>query len=121
MKTIIETIVFKCICIVCISLFVMFLYAAFIQGGYAYGKESTLKFPTKNIREMWLACSIEFRRIRPTMLEESRVYLCDCYTEYMRKNFTPEYVLKMTPEQARLLGFKMRTICPFPTTPQINT
>ena len=89
-------------------------------AGFAYGKESTLKFPTKNIREMWLACSIEFRRIRPTMLEESRVYLCDCYTNHMRKNFTPEYILEMTPEQARSLGFKMRTICPLPT-PQINT
>ena len=99
---------------------VLIITLIFITG-FTFGKESPLKFPTKNIREMWFACSLEFRRIRPAMLEEVRIYLCDCYTDYMRKNFTPEQVLAMTPEQARSLGFKMRTICPLPTTPQINT
>ena len=107
--------------IVLVSLFVMFLYAAFIQGGFAYGGESTLKFPTKSIREMWIACSMEFRIISPTMSEETRVYLCDCYTTHMRKTFTPEQVLALTPEQAKSIGLKMNTVCPNPTAPQINT
>ena len=104
---------------VIISLIITLVFIAGAQN-FASGEAPTLKFPTKNIREMWFACSLEFRRIRPAMLEEVRIYLCDCYTDYMRKNFTPEQVLAMTPEQARSLGFKMRTICPLPT-PQINT
>ena len=98
--------------------FAIFMYASVMQGT-AYGQD-VLKFPTKNIREMWYSCSIEFQKILPSMKEGTRIYLCDCYTDYMRKNFTPEQVLAMTPEQARSLGFKMRTICPLPT-PQINT
>ena len=105
---------------VIISLIITLIFITGAQSNFASEEESPLKFPTKNIREMWFACSLEFRRIRPAMLEEVRIYLCDCYTDYMRKNFTPEQVLAMTPEQARSLGFKMRTICPLPT-PQINT
>ena len=91
-----------------------------ISSRASEGEESALKFPTKNIREMWWACSLEFRKIRPNMREDSRVYLCDCYTDYMRKNYTPEQVMSMTQEQARTLGFRMRRICPLPV-PQIMT
>ena len=91
-----------------------------INSRASEGEESALKFPTKNIREMWWACSLEFRKIRPNMREDSRVYLCDCYTDYMRKNYTPEQVMSMTQEQARTLGFRMRRICPLPM-PQIMT
>jgi len=83
-------------------------------------EEFKLKFPTKNIREMWWACSTEFRKIRPNMQEHSRVFLCDCYTNHMRETYTPEQVLAMTQEQARTLGFRMRTICPLPKV-QIQT
>ena len=91
-----------------------------INSRAAEEEESTLKFPTKNIREMWWACSLQFRKIRPNMQEDSRVYLCDCYTDYMRKNYKPEQVMSMTQEQARTLGFRMRRICPLPV-PQIMT
>ena len=91
-----------------------------ISSRAAEEEESAFKFPTKNIREMWWACSLEFRKIRPNMREDSRVHLCDCYTDYMRKNYTPEEVLSMTQEQARTLGLRMRRICPLPV-PQIMT
>ena len=91
-----------------------------INSRAADKEESALKFPTKNIREMWWACSLEFRKIRPNMREDSRLHLCDCYTDYMRKSYTPEEVLSMTQEQARTLGCRMRRICPLPV-PQIMT
>ena len=83
-------------------------------------EEFKLKFPTKNIREMWWACSLEFKKIRPNMQERSRVLLCDCYTNHMRETYTPEQVLALTQEQARTLGFRMRVICPLPKV-QIQT
>ena len=91
-----------------------------INSRAAEKEEFKLKFPTKNIREMWWACSLEFRKIRPNMQEHSRVFLCDCYTDHMRETYTPEQVLAMTQEQARTLGFRMRTICPLPV-PEIMT
>ena len=96
------------------------LASGVINSRAAEEEESALKFPTKNIREMWWSCSVEFKKIRPNMQEHSRVYLCDCYTDYMRKNYTPEEVLSMTQEQARTLGLRMRRICPLPV-PQIMT
>ena len=91
-----------------------------INSRAADKEESALKFPTKNIREMWWSCSLEFRKLMPTMTEQTRVYLCDCYTDYMRKIFTPEQVIALTKEQARELGFRMRQRCPIPR-PEINT
>ena len=91
-----------------------------INSRAADKEEFKLKFPTKNIREMWWACSLEFKKIRPNMQERSRVLLCDCYTNHMRETYTPEQVLALTQEQARTLGFRMRTICPLPL-PQIQT
>jgi hypothetical protein len=102
-----------------LSLLAIFMYGAVMQGT-AYGQEE-LKFPTKNIREMWYSCSTEFRKILPFILEGTRIYLCDCYTDYMRESFTPEQVIAMTSEQARALGLIMRDKCPLPVVPQINT
>ena len=83
-----------------------------INSRAADKEESTLKFPTQNIREMWWACSTEFRKLMPTMTEQTRVYLCDCYTDHMRKTYTTEQVKALTKEQARTLGFRMRQRCP---------
>ena len=91
-----------------------------IHSRAAEKEEFKLKFPTQNIRDLWWACSLEFRKIRPNMQEESRVYLCDCYTDHMRETYTPDQVLALTNEQARTLGFRMRVICPLPV-PQIMT
>ena len=75
-------------------------------------EEFELKFPTKNIREMWWACSLEFRKLMPTLTEQTRIYLCDCYTDHMRKTYTPEQVKVLTKEQARTLSLRMRERCP---------
>tara|TARA_R110002020_G_scaffold117820_1_gene269287 strand:+ start:358 stop:708 length:351 start_codon:yes stop_codon:yes gene_type:complete len=83
-------------------------------------EESKLKFPTQSIREMWWACSLEFKKIMPTIQENTKVYLCDCYTDEMRKTFTPEQVKAMTKEQSRTLGIMMRQKCPIPR-PVIQT
>ena len=91
-----------------------------INSRAAEKEESAFKFPTKNIREMWWACSLEFRKIRPNMREDSRVYLCDCYTDHMRKTYTTEQVRALTKEQARTLGLRMRERCPMPR-PEIQT
>jgi len=98
--------------IVLISLFVMFLYAAFIQGGYAYGKESTLKFSTEGVRAMWYMCSTQFQIVAPHIAQAERVRLCDCYVDHMRNTFTPKQVEALTPEQSKELGMKMNIICP---------
>ena len=81
---------------------------------------AALKFKTENIREMWWSCSLEFRKLMPTLNEKTRVHLCDCYTDHMRKTFTPEQVIALTKEQARELGFRMRQRCPIPR-PEIRT
>tara|TARA_R110002020_G_scaffold66071_1_gene173980 strand:+ start:4759 stop:5106 length:348 start_codon:yes stop_codon:yes gene_type:complete len=83
-------------------------------------EEAALKFKTQSIREMWWSCSLEFRKLMPTMPEQTRVYLCDCYTDYMRKTFTPEQVMSLTKEQSRELGFRMKQRCPMPRA-EINT
>ena len=107
--------------ILLLTLIAMLTLASGVINSRASEKEeSTLKFPTKNIREMWWSCSVEFKKIRPNMQEHSRVSLCDCYTDHMRETYTPEQVLAMTQEQARTLGFRMRTICPLPV-PEIMT
>ena len=95
-----------------VSLFTIFVYASVMQGK-ASGQEK-IKFPTQNIREMWYSCSIEFRKLMPYMQETTRIYLCDCYTDHMRKSFTPEQVKNLTPSQSRILGLEMRNKCPIP-------
>ena len=92
----------------------------FIHSRAAENEEYNLKFYTKDIREMWWACSLEFKKIMPTIQENTKVYLCDCYTDEMRKTFTPEQVKAMTKEQSRTLGIMMRQKCPIPR-PVIQT
>ena len=91
-----------------------------INSRAAEKEESKLKFPTQNIREMWWSCSTEFRKLMPTLTEQTRVYLCDCYTDHMRKTYTTEQVKALTQEQARTLGLRMRERCPMPR-PEIQT
>ena len=83
-----------------------------ITSRAAEKEESKLEFPTKNVREMWWACSLQFRKILPTIGEQTRMHLCDCYTDHMRQTYTPEQVKALTTEQARTLGLRMRERCP---------
>jgi len=86
----------------------------FIHSRAAENEEYNLKFYTKDIREMWWACSLEFKKIMPTVRERTRIYLCDCYVDHMRKTYTPEEVKALTKEQSRTLGLSMRDKCPIP-------
>ena len=97
---------------------VIFFYAAFKQSTEA----SELKFDSQNVREIWQACSMQFKMISPYMPQETRMYLCDCYTDQMRIKFTPEQVKGLTSEKAKILGEEMKTLCPIPTPqPTIDT
>ena len=86
---------------------IIFFYAAFKQA-----TASELKFDSQNVREIWQACSMQFKMISPYMPQETRMYLCDCYTDQMRIKFTPEQVKGLTSEKAKILGEEMKTLCP---------
>ena len=94
---------FLCLCI--------FIYGALKQS--AEGSE--LKFDSKNVREIWQACSLQFKVISPYMPQEVRMYLCDCYTDQMRLQFTPEQVKELSSEKAKKVGEKMKELCPLPS------
>jgi len=87
-----------------------------------FSNASELKFDSQNVREIWQACSIQFQVISPYMPQETRMYLCDCYTDQMRIKFTPEQVKGLTSEKAKILGEEMKTLCPIPSPqPTIDT
>ena len=95
-----------------LSTFIIFIYAAVMQGT-VYGQDnSTLKFSTEKVRVMWHMCSAQFQVVVPNIPQKERVRLCDCYVDHMRSTFTPEQVKAITPEQSKELGMKMNIICP---------
>ena len=95
-----------------LSTFIIFMYAAVMQGT-VYGQDnSTLKFSTEKVRAMWFMCAAQFKTVAPTIPQLERVRICDCYVNHMSTKFTPEQVEAMTPEQSRELGLKMNIICP---------
>ena len=99
--------------------FSVFIYGALKQ--YAEGKEG-LKFDSQNVREIWQACSMQFKMISPYMPQETRMYLCDCYSDYMRTTFTPKQVKELKSEESKKLGTKLKTLCPIPSPqPTIDT
>ena len=57
-------------------LLAILIYAVLVMEGKASEQEG-LKFPTKNVREMWYACSIEFRKLMPIC---RRVHEFTCVT-----------------------------------------
>ena len=96
---------------------IIFFYAAFKQA-----TASELKFDTQNVRELWQACSMQFQVISPYMPQETRMYLCDCYSDYMRTTFTPKQVKELKSEESKKLGTKLKTLCPIPSPqPTIDT
>ena len=96
---------------------IIFFYAAFKQV-----TASELKFDSQNVREIWQACSLQFKVISPYMPQEVRMYLCACYTDQMRLQFTPEQGKELSSEKAKKVGEKMKELCPLPTPqPTIDT
>ena len=110
-----HTLYFILLCLVTIV-----IYAGYMQAT-VYGQEK-LKFNTKETREMWYACSRQFQAVAPQLHEITRIYLCDCYTDHMRINYTPDEVKALTREESQILGQKFKEICPIPTPqPTIDT
>jgi len=79
-------------------------------SSYAFSKE--LEYSTEKVRVMWYMCSTQFQMVAPHITQGERVKLCDCYVDHMRTAYTPEQVLSLTPEQSKVLGLEMSTICP---------
>ena len=94
-----------------IILIVFLLGISYFPTKWAFAKDK-LKFSTEEVRSMWYICSTQFQMVAPTIPQEERIRLCDCYVDHMRSTFTPPQVKAFTPEQSRELGLKMNIICP---------
>ena len=81
-----------------------------IISSSAYSQE--LKYPTKDIREMWYSCSNSIQTNAPQLNLVQRARLCDCYVNYFRKNYTPIEVQTMPDQESKDVGIKLMTICP---------
>ena len=49
-------------------------------------------FPTSQIRSLWMVCSVSWKQKNPFMPQTLLWQVCDCYTDTIRKNLTPEEV-----------------------------
>ena len=60
-------------------------------------------YPSKNIRELWQVCSMEFQTKQPMIPPPLRQVVCDCYVDVIRKLLTLEQSKVSTPGQAKVL------------------
>ena len=49
-------------------------------------------YPTHQIRGVWMMCSLSFRQKNPFLSQEIIWKACDCYTDVIREEMTPEEV-----------------------------
>ena len=89
---------------------ILTVFLILISSSNAFSKE--LEYSTEKVRVMWYMCSTQFQMVAPHITQGERVKLCDCYVDHMRTAYTPEQVLSLTPEQSKVLGLEMSTICP---------
>lgn len=68
-------------------------------------------FPTAHIRELWQICSMTYQHKHPQLNQMTRFVICDCYTDLIRKDLTPEKINKMEYEEARKLSAKLINEC----------
>lgn len=68
-------------------------------------------FQTKQIRELWLVCSITFQSQHPALEQAMRWKVCDCYTDVVRETTTPEGLSKLEYSKARELSVKLINEC----------
>ena len=69
------------------------------------------KFPTAHIRELWQICSVTYQYRQPQIDQMSRWIICDCYTDMIRKDLTPDKVKDMEYEAAKELSAKLINEC----------
>ena len=68
-------------------------------------------FPTAHIRELWQICSMTYQHKHPQLNQMTRWLICDCYTDLIRKDLTPERINKMEYEEAKELSTKLINEC----------
>ena len=103
--------------------FIIFMYASVMQGT-VYGQDnSTLKFSTKQTRELWQICATSFRNLNPGLGPNVYFPVCDCYVDFIRSNHTPKEVMSDSPnsmgvsqEEYSKLSQNLRKAC----NPNIN-
>jgi len=54
-------------------------------------------FPTQQVRELWMLCSQTFMNKHPMLPQELRWLVCDCYTDVIRRDHTPETASNLEP------------------------
>ena len=89
---------------------ILTVFLILISSSNTFSKE--LEYSTEKVRVMWYMCSTQFQMVAPHITQGERVKLCDCYVDHMRTAYTPEQVLALTPEQSKVIGLAMKTICP---------
>jgi len=81
-----------------------------MSGTILAGKFSG-NFPTAHIRELWQICSVTYQYKQPQLDQMSRWIICDCYTDLIRKDLTPEKINDMEYEEAKKLSTKLINEC----------
>ena len=78
--------------------------------GYLIGEEP--KFSTKQVRELWQICSINFRTKYLGIRQEVYFPVCDCYIDHMRSTYTPKEIENnMTLEEQATLTEELKVKC----------
>lgn len=81
-----------------------------MSGTILAGKYSG-NFPTAHIRELWQICSMTYQYKLPGIDQFIRWSICDCYTDTIRKDLTPEEIKIMNYEEAKKLSEKLINEC----------
>mgnify|MGYP000429732650 CR=1 FL=1 len=76
-------------------------------------------FPVLQMRTMWAVCSQSFNINSPYLSSPVVAEACDCYVDYMRKNYSSKGVSLLTESESKEVGTKLSTICISPGGPSI--
>jgi hypothetical protein len=99
---------------------IVFLMFFFVKGVRAHDNESQKyydnrkydgNYPAKQIRELWMVCSMTFQAKQPQLDQPTRWDVCDCYTDVIRETYSSEDALNMTKDQAKKLTLKLINQC----------
>ena len=74
-------------------------------------KKFSGNFPTAHIRELWQICSMTYQHKHPQLDQMTRWIICDCYTDTIRKDLSPDKVKQMEHEEAKKLSEKLINEC----------
>ena len=89
----------------------LFLLLNLGMTGITLAEKFSGKFPTAHIRELWQICSMTYQYKVPGLEQFIRWEICDCYTDTIRKDLTPDKVKNMEYEAAKELSTKLINEC----------